>query len=374
MRGSVQKYSGKRGVSWSYVIDLGRTPEGKRDQKRRRGFPTKKAAEEAMQRELHERRSGTYVERTPLTVDTYLKKWLAHYAPTVAPSTAAIKERHVRLYLSPALGAIDLASLSPLQVQDAYAKMQDRLGPATIGIIHRTLRLALEQAARWDLVPRNVVTAAKPPRVARRERRIWSSEQTAAFLASTRDDEKYGAIWAVAAGTGLRRAELLGLHWSDVDLERNLLTVRKSRTKTPAGARTLRLPKPAATALRAHRARQNVRRLALGSGWHDTDIVFDQGDGRPLPARTVNGAFTRAILRSNLPAIRLHDLRHGYATVLARARIPIKTVSTMLGHANVGITLDLYTHLDLVDQDLAVTALEDAFADPSENQVEGQHG
>ena len=366
MRGSVQKSTGKRGVSWCYVIDLGRTPAGKRDQNRRRGFPTRRAAEEAMARELHERRTGAYVEPTTLTVGEYLDlaKWLVHYAPTVKPATAAIKERPVRLHLAPALGATDLARLSILQVQGAYAALAERLDPATVRIVHRPLRLALGQAVTWGLVPRNV--AAKPPQAERREYPVWTGAQTAAFLAAPRPDERYGALWAVAAGSGLRRAELIRLRWADVDPERGLLLVRRARTKTRASARALRLPTSAVAALRAHRARQNERRLQFGGAWHDGGHVFDRGDGRPLSPRTVDGAFARETKRAGLPPIRLHDLRHGYATMLGRARVPVKTISAMLGHANVGITLDLYTHLVLVDQDEAVTALDEALAEPEE--------
>src|SRR5215211_8590975 len=112
-----------------------------------------------------------------------------------------------------------------------------------------------------------VPEAAKPPRAERRERAIWTGTQAASFLRTTRDDDRYGALWAVAAGTGLRRAELIGLRWADVDPERGFLVVRRATTKTRAGARTLRLPSLAVAALRAHRVRQNARRLALGPGW-----------------------------------------------------------------------------------------------------------
>ena len=116
-------------------------------------------------------------------------------------------------------------------------------------------------------------------------------------------------------------------------------------------------------ALRAHRARQNTRRPARGQAWHDGGHVFDRGDGRALSPRTVDDAFAREATRAGLPPIRLHDLRHGSATMLGRARVPVKTISAMLGRANVGITLDLYTHLDLVDQDGTVAVVEEALTD-----------
>lgn len=264
--------------------------------------------------------------------------------------------------LASTLGRIDLARLSTLDIQ-AYAVIAERLEPASVGVVHRTLRLALGQAVTWGLIPRNPALGATPPRRERREYQVWNGRQIAAFLQATADDETYGALWVVAAGAGLRRAELIELRWDDVDLGRGLLLIRREGTKTRAGARPLRLPAPAVAALRAHRARQVERRLMLGAAWHDSGHVFDRGDGRPMAPRTINGAFKRAAQRAGLPPIRLHDLRHGYATMLGRARVPVKTTSAMLGHANVGITLDLYTHLDLVDQDDAVTALEEAFAE-----------
>jgi integrase len=165
---------------------------------------------------------------------------------------------------------------------------------------------------------------------------------------------------------------LVGLRWGDVDLERGVLRVGRRRTKTAAGARTLRLPAVVEAALRTHRARQNQRRLRAGDRWRDGGFVFDRGDGRSMSPKSVGDAFRRSVRRAGLPHIRLHDLRHGFASLLSRAGIPVKTMSIMLGHANVGITLDLYTHLELADQ--AAAAVDAALTEPEARDQDRDRG
>jgi integrase len=360
-RGSVQKRVSERTgkVSWRVRWDC-RKPDGTRGQCSETAG-SEEEGDRLLRKRMREVDEGGYVRPARLTVREYLvDHWLPAYRPTVAPATAARQERDVRLHLVRELGERPLAKLTTPDVQAAYRRLGERLGASTVAIVHRTLRQALGQAVEAGLVGRNVAAAARPPRADPREGDVWDAGQTVAFLVGSAADQTYGPLWLMAAGSGLRRGELLGLRWRDIDLAAGVVRVARRRTKTRAGARSLRLPAPVVAELRAHRARQNARRLRAGERWQDGDCVFDRGDGRAMSPRTVDGAFARAVRRSGLPAIRLHDLRHGYVTVLARAGVGAKTISAMVGHANVGITLDLYTHLGLEDQDGAVAALEEA--------------
>ena len=274
MRGSVQKYSGTRGVSWCYVIDLGHTPEGKRDQKRKRGFPTRKAAEAAMQRELHERREGTYAEPSKETVGAYLERWLA--AADIAPATAYRYEGVIRRHLAPRLGAIPLGKLSTLDVQELYAELGQALAPSTVRHAHAVLHGALKQAMAWQLVARNVADGVVKPTAKPKPVVAWTAEESRRFLSAVSDPDRR-VLYRLALDSGMRIGELLALTWADVDLDRGVAGVRRTvtcdrdgrvvvgdRAKRSASHRRIAILPTTVAALRAHRARQNARRLALG--------------------------------------------------------------------------------------------------------------
>lgn len=358
MRGSIQKYSGKRGVSWSYVLDLGRTADGKRDQKRRRGFATRKAAEEAMQRELHDRRTGAYVEPTRLTVGEYLDRWLTEAEGGRLAHTMYAYRSIVRNRITPHLGTIPLAKLGALDVQGCYRALGAAgYAPKTIRLTHTVLRQALSQAVRWRLVPTNAADAADLPAARRNVIEAWTADQARAFLAATADDERH-ALWRLLLDSGMRLGEALALSWDDVDLAAGTVAVRRTLTRTKAGGwvvgeaaktraghRPIAITSPTVAGLRAHRARQAERRLRSGSGWVDEGFVFDRGDGGRSSPATVQHGFERAVRAAGVPRLTPHGLRHSSATLLILGGVPLKVVSDRLGHATVAITADVYGHV-----------------------------
>jgi integrase len=187
-----------------------------------------------------------------------------------------------------------------------------------------------------------------------KEMQTWTADELGAFLAGIRQDRIYAA-WLVLATTGMRRGELLGLKWGDVDLERRQLSILRtwivvdghaqvSEPKTERGRRSVPVPAETLTALHAHRKAQLEDRLALGPGYQDGGLVFCREDGAPLHPDSFSQAFERHAVAAGLPHIRLHDVQHTWATLALRAGVPPKVVSEILGHANIGITLDTYSH------------------------------
>jgi integrase len=202
--------------------------------------------------------------------------------------------------------------------------------------------------ATWRTVP-------IPPKVSRPEMSVWTGEQLRAFLASLASD-RLSAAFLLAATSGMRRGEILGLRWSDVDLDAGRLAVRQqlvttgyrlsfTEPKTNKGKRALDLDPATVGALRAHRSRQLEERLAWGEGYQDPGLVFTSEDGGPLHPQSFSGSFERHVRASGLPPIRLHDLRHTYATIALGAGMHPKVVSERLGHASITITLDTYSHV-----------------------------
>ena len=350
-QGSVRQ----RGSTWTVVFDEPRA-DGRRRQRTKGGFRTRKDAERYLREHLVSLDAGTYMAPHKLTVATYLAEhWLpAIQARGLRPSTLARYESHVRCAISPALGGLPLQGLMPTHLNKLYGDLRAAgRAPKTIRNIHGVLSKALADAERWALVGRNAARLADVPAVARPKLRVWSPEQTRAFLSAVTSDRLFAA-WLLAATTGMRRGELLGLRWADVDLDVGVLRVAQARVragnqvvvgepKTARGRRTIALDPATVAALRQHRKRQAEERLVAGPHYADSGLVFTMPDGSPIHPNRFGLWFRRRARTAGLPAIRLHDMRHSYATAGLAAGVPPKVISERLGHATVAFTLDTYT-------------------------------
>jgi integrase len=218
-------------------------------------------------------------------------------------------------------------------------------------MLHRALR----DAVRLGYLVRNVADAVTPPRGASPEMQVWTPEQLRAFLTEVRHDRLY-ALWLLVATTGMRRAELAGLRWVDIDLDAARLSPRRPRVvvnyvvhesepKTRMGKRSLALDPATLAALQEQKAHQDQERAEVGAAWMDSGLVFTRPDGSPIHPDLITDWFRRLARAAGLPPIRLHDVRHSYATAALAAGIPAKVVSERLGHANIAITLDVYSHV-----------------------------
>lgn len=309
------------------------------------------------------------------SVADYLERWLDGERRRVRTATWRGRELHVRRYIVPAIGALALAELRPTDVERLTAGMVSR-GLSGLSARHAraTLRRALADAQRDGLVNRNVAALSRPPRVERHEIRVLSADETRRLLEGT-DDDELGPLFALAATTGLRQGELLGLTWHDVsglDGTNPTLTVRHSlaragdgfalaEPKTSRSRRTLELAPTAARALRRQRTRQKEARLAAGDLWQDRDgFAFTDPIGRPLAGTDVARAHSAALARLGLPHVRFHDLRHGVASMLLAQGVPLKLVSEALGHSTIAITADSYAHLDREQRRETANAIERA--------------
>lgn len=257
----------------------------------------------------------------------------------------------------PRLGEAALQDLTAGQISRLYADLlADGVSPASVRTVHSRLRTALRDAVRWHLVPRNPTHDADTPPAPRRPLRTWTAEELASFLEATAE-HRHSVVWHVAAYTGLRRSELLGLRWSDVATNEATLTVRNAvrdsadgyaleeGAKTVRSSRTIHLDRGTVALLRGHRAAQLEQRLALGPNWEDHGLVFTDEFGHWISPNALSMAWRRAVAGASVPRIRFHDVRHTHATLLLRAGVSPKVVSERLGHASVAFTLDTYAHV-----------------------------
>jgi integrase len=367
-RGSVIK----RGSTYTVVLDVGRDENGKRLRRWHSGFRTKNEAEQARTRLMSALDAGTYTEPTKLTFGAFVKdKWLPALAATVRPNTLAMYRINLDKHIVPALGHIRLTKLSPEQLNAFYAQLlsggrrdgKGGLSTRTVRINHMVLHRALTDAVKWGYLTRNIAALADPPKVVTAEIRPWTPEQLSSFLQFVATD-RLAALWRLVASTGMRRGEILGLRWSDVDLGAGCLTIGQtlvvvnyklafSEPKTVAGKRTLALDPQTVTALRSHWARQAEERLVWGGEWQDTGLVFTREDGSPIHPERLSKWFDQRVNAAKLPRITFHGLRHSYVTMLLRAGQPLRVVSQRAGHSSPNVTTAVYAHVMPGDDEAA---------------------
>jgi integrase len=328
-----------------------------RRRQRSKSFKTKRAAQAALATMLADIDKGTAVDRSRQTVAQMMQYWLDTYAwQRCAAKTVDDYERTIRVHIIPALGAIQAQKLTPDVLQKFYGdKLAAGCGPRTVELCHLRLSQALDQSVKLGLLTRNVADLVTPPRVPRKPRQTWDEEQARRFLAVA-DQSGRGPIWIVALATGMRRGELLGLRWQDVDFERDILSVRQTvgalrgkpdvkPPKTRSSIRDVPVPSEVMAALREHRRRQNEQRLALGPVWEDNDLVFAAANGRPIYPDNLKRDFERLVHLAGVPRIRIHDQRHTHVTLAIAAGADIGAVSQRIGHSRTSITMDVYHHV-----------------------------
>ena len=369
MRGHIQR----RGNSYRIAVSAGFDPvTGKRRQIFRTVRGTKREAERELVRLLREADQGTIADSGRLTVAEYLTdQWLPHMAQRVRPRTHLRYGQLIQQHVVPRIGSLSLRKLRPSHIQSVIDRiLADGLAPRTALHAFRVLSEALRQAVRWQLLAVNPATAIQPPRPGRYQVVVPDSQVVGRILELARGTRLY-VLLVVAAGTGMRRGEVLGLKWSNVDLDARLARVVVSleragremhfaEPKTQRARRTVALPPFVIEDLRRHRREQAERRLLAGLAWQDLNLVADRGDGGPIDPDAFSAAFATLAEKAGCPDVRLHDLRHAYATRLLEANVHPKIVSEALGHSTVGFTLDVYSHVVPSLQEHAARAIEEA--------------
>lgn len=356
MRGHVRK----RGNKWSVVVYLGYDENGKKRYKWHGGFATKREAERFLASLVEKVHDGTYVEPTKETVGSYFSRWVEDKQSELRYNTLKKYRWLTSHYVVPHLGKVPLADLQPRHLQSLYTSLRTgrngkRLSDRSILHLHVMIHGALERAVRWGLVSRNVAELVDPPRVREKEMQVWSVEEVQRFLEAARE-YRYYMVFLLAITTGMRKAEICGLKWEDIDLDTGHITVRRSlvyvkgeprfeELKTAKSRRVVSIPPEVVAELRRHRAQQAQEKLLMGAAYQDHGLVNCRADGRPIYYRTLDNQWLKAQEQAGVRRIRFHDLRHTHASLLFEQGVPLKLISERLGHARSSITLDIYTHV-----------------------------
>jgi integrase len=343
---------------------------------------TRKDAEKELRRLLRTLDTGEHVDPSRMTVEQWLAKWLKAIADEVALRTHERYSEIVNNFLVPALGKLQLNKLTPTHIQSAYSEWavsgrrdgkSGGLSPRTRRHIHRILSSALARAVEQQVLVRNPCDAFKKrlPKVERREIAALTAHQSQELLATIQHTRVFWPV-LIALATGMRRGEILGLRWRNVDLEGGVVRVVESLEQTKAGLRVkapknekpraITLPGFAAEGLRRLRLQQAEELLLLGVRQNGDTLVCSRADGLPLQPRSLTHEFTYLMNRiKNLPRVRFHDLRHSHATQLLLAGVHPKVAQERLGHSTISVTLDLYSHVTGTMQEDAASRIDAAY-------------
>lgn len=385
MRGHIAK----KGNNYYAVIYEGINPStGKERHRWHRAGPRRLDAERLVNELTRRRHSGEDTSDRS-TVGTYLvDRWLPIQESRLRPTTYQSYANTVRLHVVPYIGRVRLGKLQAEDLEALYVDLlrdgrrkgdPGGLSPASVRYVHRVIRKALGDAHRKGIVGRNVAALADPPKAeangTRATIQVWDTPDLRRFLTET-SGHLHHDLWVLAAKTGMRRGELAGLRWSDVDVHAGTVSIRRavvlvgwslhvSDAKTASGRRTIDLDDRTVQMLRDRRASRVSLAAEAGQELDRDALVFDRPDGNPIHPEYISRTFDRAVARHHLPRIRFHDIRHTHATLLLKAGVPAKVVAERLGHASAGFTLNVYQHVLPGMQTAAAETFDRLLGDPA---------
>ena len=379
MNGSITKIEGAHGDGWRLFVSDGVDERGKRVRVTRRVRGSKAEANRQLRALISEIELGTHVKPTKLTLADFLTdQWLPVHRLAVRPTTFHTDVAYIDRYITPRIGGVVLSNISREHIQGLYSTLltsggrnRTSLSPGTVRKVHQILRQALGAAVRWELIPRNVVELVDPPALLHKTVRVLQPAEIDALLFEL----DKSSPWAVAPAmlafhTGLRRSEILGLAWSDVDTDRGTVSVRQgyhrlddgsSETLAPKSKRGRRLVPLTGSSLKMlheHRERAERDAILLGRELEPDDFIFAGFDREPYRPDSLSAAFRRAAIRAELHGVHFQVARHSHASLLLAAGVHPKVVSERLGHASVAFTLDTYSHVMPGLQEAAAEALD----------------
>ena len=372
MTGHIRKRERKKGIVWQVILDKGEGSEGRR-LRDYYTLPSKKEAQAFLTEKLAEFHKGAYIEPSQMTVKDCIEEWLKVYAhPRLAANTIHGYEVNFNLHTIPYIGNVRIQKLSPAAIQGMYQELEKKgLSPRSIQYVHTTLHEVLKYAYKMQLISKNPAEFVSVPRQQKYEAQVYDKKEVGELLEAAKGTALDIPI-RLAVGLGLRRGELLALQWEDVDFNENTIYVHRNLTyinhqylfgepKTKSGIRRLSAPPSLMEALRHHKVRQMENKLVFGKEYQDNHLICCRPDGRPYHPASFSSSFGDFLKKHELKHIRWHDLRHTNATLMLQMGVPAKVASERLGHANISITLDTYTHAVKELNQEAAEKLEDIF-------------
>ena len=358
MKGYFRKIPAKnrKGYTWSFTVDIGRDPAtGKRRQKTRSGFETKKQAQEACAKLISELSKGTYIEPSKIAYKDFLDQWLESKETRVRKATYSKYMNHIKNHIKPGLGNMPLSEITPMMIDRFYTRLRKEKGLSNTSIadIHNIVKSTFKQAMVWNMVGRNPAELVTPPKRDKKEPRLRRMEKCTRFLKAAQGHREYIAF-LLALTTGMRQSEILALRWKDIDFDRQTISVNQTlehdgkglntKTKSHNSYRLISIDDETINQLKKHKGLISREKLLLGPGYQDHGLVIPTSVGTPLNPRNLLRTFYRFIKLSGVPKITFHDLRHTHASLLLMQKENPKAVAERLGH-DVRMLMETYAHI-----------------------------
>lgn len=339
---------------WYYVIEV--RENGKRKRFKKRGFAKKKDAEKAENEAQNKHNNGLNINASNMLLSSLLDTWLHSKEYSIKKVTYNTYKSHIEKHIIPYIGNVEISKLTISHCQKfiKYLYEDKELAMRSVRDIFKTLKAALDKAVEWDMLTKNVAALVDLPKEQKKEIQVWTAEQLREFDSLIKNHREYVAF-LLAYTTGMRKGEILGLRWKDVDLEARTISVVQTLesdgktlaagAKTVAGNRLISIDDRTVAELKKRKIVMSKEKLSAGAVYQDNDLVIGTSFGTPISPRNLLRTFERFIKKSELPVLTIHDLRHTHASLLLKQGVHPKIVSERLGHSSIKITLDLYSHL-----------------------------
>ncbi len=341
---------------------------------------TQKEVQEKMKVLQRDQQQGLLIVAPNETVEQFLTQWVVDRKPSVRIRTYERYECFIRLHVVPVIGKVKMQQLNPQHIKGLYArKLKEGLSPTTVNTLHMMLHKAFDDAVKWSIVSRNVCDMVDVPQRAHHEMKPLTVEE-ARHLLETAKDHPLEALFVLALTTGLRRGEILALKWSDINLDKKTIQVQRIFTRVPGqryieaepktkkSRRSVSLTSNAVELLKQHKKRQSEAKLKASSQWVENNLVFCTSLGTPYNPSKLLERFSTLLKRAGLPHMRFHDLRHSAATILLAMNVHPKIVQELLGHNQISMTMDLYSHVLPGMQEGMIDKLEEALEQPEDDE------
>jgi integrase len=307
---------------WFYVLTLGKDSNGKRVQKRKRGFKGKKEAEKALREAQVTADKGKYVEPTKILFSNYVIEWLKGKSYSISSQTVKSHQSYIKTHIVPRLGNIPLSELKSITIKRFINELKDKgLADATVKRIYNIVTASLNEAVKLKIIPFNEASLVDPPKVKRKQLHVWNVEEVKRFLKFVEESNtRYYIAFHIALATGMRQGEILGLRWIDVDLDRHVISIRQTLShdgkefipgaKSASGIRSIAIDSDTVKALLKHRDFIQEEKKSNGKMYICNDLVVCTNIGKQTTPRDLVKAWTRLRDKAGMRKITFHDLRH----------------------------------------------------------------
>ena len=371
MKGHIRK----KDSTWQYTVELDRDPiSNKRKQKSKGGFRTKRECEKAMAEMIVQIEQGEYFESKETLLKDYLHQWLEAIKNNISEGTFVFYNDIVDKIIIPKLGLIKINKLTPLSIQNFLTSESKNKSGTTVRHYYNVLNISLNRALKWQLIQVNPCNAVETPKKSQKKIKVLSPEESNNLLEYTQScifEVMYIPV-LLALTCGMRRGEILGLKWDNINFEKNILvvknnlqlfngTIKLTVPKTDKSARTIALLPSTIKILKEHKKNQLKQKLLHSSEYNDENFVCCWEDGRPIRPDYITQTFKKIIRHGNFLDVSFHDLRHTHATLQLLKGVNPKIVSERLGHSRINMTLDTYSHVLPEMQQQAVEKLAEIF-------------